>query len=76
MWGVEAGAAASVSAPPQSSQNFDARALSAPHFEQRFDSALPHTAQNFLPLVLSVPHFAQRIDPFIRREGWSFLSLS
>jgi hypothetical protein len=50
-----------VSAVPQSSQNADAGAFSAPHFGQRLDSGLPHAAQNFLPLVLSVPHLVQRI---------------
>jgi hypothetical protein len=49
------------SALPQSSQNTDAGAFSAPHFGQRLDSELPHAAQNFLPVVLSVPHFVQRI---------------
>ena len=46
---------------PQSSQNADEGAFSAPHFGQRLDSGLPHAAQNFLPLVLSVPQLVQRI---------------
>jgi len=49
------------SALPQSSQNRDAGAFSAPHSGQRLDSGLPHAAQNFLPVALSVPHFVQRI---------------
>jgi hypothetical protein len=46
---------------PQSSQNADDGAFSAPHFGQRLDSGLPHAAQNFLLVVLSVPHLVQRI---------------
>jgi hypothetical protein len=46
---------------PQSSQNADEGAFSAPHFGQRRDSWLPHAAQNFLFVVLSVPHLVQRI---------------
>jgi hypothetical protein len=51
------------SAVPQSSQNADEGAFSAPHFGHRLEIGLPHTAQNFLPVLLSVPHFEQRIDP-------------
>ena len=46
---------------PQSSQNADEGAFSAPHFGQRLGSGLPHAAQNFLLVVLSVPHLVQRI---------------
>jgi hypothetical protein len=46
-----------MSAVPQSSQNTEEGAFSAPHFGQRLDSGLPHAAQNFLPVALSVPHF-------------------
>jgi hypothetical protein len=53
--------AALPSAVPQSSQNADEDAFSAPHFGQRLGSGLPHAAQNFLLLVLSVPHLLQRI---------------
>jgi hypothetical protein len=49
------------SAAPQSSQNADEGAFSAPHFAQLRDSGLPHAAQNFLAVVLSVPQFEQRI---------------
>ena len=66
------------SAAPQSSQNADEGAFSAPHFGQRLDNGLPQVAQNFLPVVLSFPHLVQRIalpseratDPFciIRRR--------
>ena len=48
---------------PQSSQNAEEGAFSAPHFGQRLESGLPQAAQNFLPVVLSVPHFAQRMSP-------------
>src|SRR5258708_3270026 len=54
-------AASPASAAPQSSQNPDEGAFSAPHFGQRRDSALPHAAQNFRGVVLSVPHLVQRI---------------
>src|SRR5690348_2713765 len=37
------------SAVPQSSQNADEGAFSAPHFAHLRDSGLPHAAQNFLP---------------------------
>ena len=47
---------------PQSSQNADEGALSAPHFGQGLDIGLPQAAQNFLPLVLSVPHLVQRMS--------------
>src|SRR4051812_26481692 len=50
------------SAVPQSSQNADEGAFSAPHFGQLRDSGVPHAAQNFLLVVLSVPHFEQRIS--------------
>ena len=77
---VSAAAALRASAVPQSSQNADEGAFSAPHFAQRLDSELPQAAQNFLPVVLSVPHLLQRIalpgtqatDPSCitrRREG-------
>src|SRR5712691_7146569 len=56
-----ADAALPTSAAPQSSQNADEGAFSAPHFGQRLDSGLPHAAQNFLLVVLSVPHLVQRI---------------
>ena len=56
-----AGAASPASAVPQSSQNADAGAFSAPHFGQRLDNGLPQAAQNFLLVVLSVPHLVQRI---------------
>jgi hypothetical protein len=46
---------------PQSSQNADEGAFSAPHLGQRLDNGLPHAAQNFLFVVLSVPHLVQRI---------------
>jgi len=46
---------------PQSSQNANEGAFSAPHFGQRLDSGLPHPGQNFLFVVLSVPHLVQRI---------------
>src|SRR5690349_16510156 len=49
------------SAVPQSSQNTDDDAFSAPHCAQLRDSGLPHAAQNFLPVVLSVPQFEQRM---------------
>jgi len=49
---------------PQSSQNAEEGAFSAPHFGHRLEIGLPHTAQNFLPVLLSVPHFEQRIDPY------------
>ena len=58
---VTAGAALTASAVPQSSQNADDGAFSAPHFGQRLGSGLPHAAQNFLLVVLSVPHLVQRI---------------
>jgi hypothetical protein len=44
---------------PQSSQNADEGAFSAPHFGHFLDSGLPHAAQNFLLVVLSVPHLVQ-----------------
>src|SRR5216684_1119763 len=56
-----ADAALPASAAPQSSQNADEGAFSAPHFGQRLDSGLPHAAQNFLFVVLSVPHLVQRM---------------
>jgi hypothetical protein len=55
-------AAFPASAVPQSSQNADDGAFSAPHFGQRPDRGPPQAAQNFLPVVLSVPHLVQRID--------------
>ena len=54
------------SAVPQSSQNADDGAFSAPHFGQRLDSGLPHAAQNFLLVVLSVPHLVQCIATTFR----------
>src|SRR5208283_3333855 len=43
------GAVLGASAAPQSSQNADEGAFSAPHFGHRLEIGLPHTAQNFLP---------------------------
>src|SRR5260221_10657999 len=49
----ELGAVALVaSALPQSSQNSDAGAFSAPQLAHRLPSGFPHVAQNFLPLLL------------------------
>src|SRR5216684_9189943 len=62
-----ADAALTASAVPQSSQNADEGAFSAPHFGQRLVNGLPHAAQNFLPVVLSVPHFVQRIATTFRQ---------
>ena len=56
-----ADAASPASEAPQSSQNADEGAFSAPHFGHRLDSGLPHVAQNFLPVELSFPHLEQRI---------------
>ena len=61
-----ADAALPASAAPQSSQNADEGAFSAPHFGQRRGSGLPHAAQNFLLVVLSVPHLVQRMRPTLR----------
>jgi hypothetical protein len=58
---VAAGPALPASAVPQSSQNAEEGAFSAPHFGQRLESGLSQAAQNFLPVVVSVPHFAQRM---------------
>src|SRR5712671_5948730 len=58
---VMAGVTPPASEVPQSSQNVDDGAFSAPHFGQRLDSGLPHAAQNFLFVVLSIPHLVQRI---------------
>ena len=55
---------------PQSSQNADEGAFSAPHFAQRWDIGLPHAAQNFLLVVLSVPQLVQRIA-IVRARGHS-----
>src|SRR6266853_2192942 len=54
--------ALTASAAPQSPQNFEAGAFSAPHFGQGIASPLPHWEQNFLPTTFSVWHFEQRID--------------
>jgi hypothetical protein len=48
---------------PQSSQNADEGAFSAPHAGQGLESKLPQTAQNFRPVTLSVPHLSHRITP-------------
>jgi hypothetical protein len=58
---------------PQSSQNADEGAFSAPHFGQRLGSGLPHAAQNFLLVVLSVPHLVQRIALPGNPSDWPFL---
>ena len=52
---------------PQSSQNADEGAFSAPHLGQRMESGLPQAAQNFLPVVLSAPHFVHRIAGIYHR---------
>jgi hypothetical protein len=58
---------------PQSSQNADEGAFSAPHLGQRPDNRQPHAAQNFLPVALSVPHLIQRIPyPHEEATGRSF----
>src|SRR5258708_1631637 len=67
-----AGAASPASAAPQSSQNPDEGAFSAPHFGQRRDSGLPHAAQNFLRVVLSVPHLVQRMRLILRDSDCPF----
>src|SRR5713101_6667937 len=65
-----AGSALPVRAAPQSPQNLDAGAFSAPHFGQRIASPLPHWEQNFLPARFSVSHLEQRIElPSYRRMG-------
>ena len=56
---------------PQSSQNADEGAFSAPHFGQLRDSGLPHAAQNFLLVVLSVPHLVQRMRLILRDSDGS-----
>src|SRR5216684_1916465 len=61
-----ADAALPASAAPQSSQNADEGAFSAPHFGQRLARRLPHAAQNFLLVVLSVPHLVQRMRLILR----------
>lgn len=58
---MAAGAALRASALPQSSQNTDEGAFSAPHFGQRAANGPPHTAQNFLLVVLSFPHLVHCI---------------
>ncbi len=60
------------SALPQSSQNTDDGAFSAPHFGHLLDIGLPHAAQNFLPVLLSVPHFEHRIAVSRLEAGMSF----
>jgi hypothetical protein len=66
-----------MSAVPQSSQNADEGAFSAPHFGQRRDSGLPHAAQNFLLVVLSVPHLVQRMRLILSdSDGPSLVSSS
>ena len=50
-------------AVPQSSQNADKGAFSAPHVAQGLDNGLPQIAQNFRPVVLPVPHLRHRIAP-------------
>src|ERR1700688_4441019 len=55
------GSALTPKALPQSPQNLDAGAFSAPHFGQLAARPLPHWEQNFLPGAFSAPHFVQRI---------------
>jgi hypothetical protein len=71
---VATGAALLTSAVPQSSQNVDDGAFSAPHFEQRLDSGLPQAGQNFRPVLLSTPHLVQRIALPLRGT-WPLVSL-
>jgi hypothetical protein len=56
------GSTLKASAEPQSPQNLDAGAFSAPHFGQLIASSLPHWEQNFLPATVSVSHLEQRIE--------------
>jgi hypothetical protein len=60
-------AALPASAAPQSSQNAEEGAFSAPHFGQRIDNGLPQAAQNFLPVMLSAPHLVHRIAGIYHR---------
>src|SRR5258708_289270 len=62
--------ASAPSAAPQSPQNLDAGAFSAPHFGQLTASPLPHWEQNFLPARFSVSHLEQRIEGCPAIEGW------
>jgi hypothetical protein len=59
---------------PQSPQNLNEGAFSAPHCGHLANSADPHPPQNFFPAEFSTPHFEQRISAFppgatVRSDG-------
>src|ERR1700689_1525648 len=63
-------------AAPQSSQNADVVAFSAPHCRQLRGSGLPHAAQNLRLFVLSVPHLVQRMRVILRASDGCHLVAS